>query len=1294
MKPKLLTIAWLCFVASSLYGQEVIFEDNFETGTFGAQWTARPNIDGGQNGIAEIFTNSDGSSYVRLGKSSDAGGFTTNALDLNLDLAGQTDVELLFAIYNYYDETQDEDGLYMSDDGGSTFTKVFDFMPGSWCDLAWGSFPPLSISKLAADHGLNLNDQFVIRFQQYDNANFGTFGDEDGFYLDDVVVRSSPDVHVQLPVDDDFDDGVIPNHWRAALADQTTDDPNSITPIRVQRLQSNTNRTNYYLQMGGTCDGEFYTNAYDLLLDLAGETEVEMWFDIYDFSDENHANDGLFFSDDGGDTFVKVFSFNPEQWCNEWGSYAPFDVDKLARENGLTLSSQFVIRFQQYDNADFGTFGDEDGIRLDNVRVRVPPISHASLPFEDDFNTGMMKTAWSWAQATESTSDTTTIIPSGYFALNSDANQTNYWVEMGQECDGSFATNALDLHLDLSGKSQVALTFDVNDRWDESQPLMEGLYFSDNGGASFQQVYAFEPENWCDNTWSNFAPFDVDALAAAAGLSLTDQFIIRFQQYDNADFSSSGDEDGIRIDNVKVYEPQPTYVTAPFSESFDDFDLPGAFQWAQPVTTIREDLRVEPSLFDVRADANRTNYYLVLGNSCDGIFTTSALDLHLDASLGTQLILSYDIWDRGEEFTPEMDAIFFSNDGGETFTKVIDWDFTEIPNAQWISRELNITDLANNASLALTNTFVVRFQRYDDSDFSTSGDEDGIYLDNFNFEASNTAPVVANALQDSTILTSEAFTFTFPENTFSDADGNDLSYTSTLEDGTALPSWLTFDAEERTFSGTPVGSDVGSISIKVTADDGNGGTADATFVLTVNTEPVLTNAISDQEGTEGEPFTFTFPDDTFSDADGDDLSYTARLDDGSTLPSWLTFTGTSRTFSGTPDGGDVGTITVKVIANDGKGATAEDSFTISINAKPSLANPIADQNALVDEAFGLTFPANTFADADGDELTYTATLADDSALPAWLAFDGATRSFSGTATSSDVGSITVKVTAADGKGATAEDRFVLTINTAPVLVNALSDQRATENEPFTFVVPATTFSDADGDALTYTVTLEDGTALPAWLTFDTGSLTFSGTPGTSDLGLIGITIIVDDGKGATAEDSFDITVRVPMPSLSDFSPKRGWVGDILTLTGEKLDLVTAISLNGTAADFTLVDANTIEVVVPDGTTTGSIILTYAGGQVESTTNFTMDIVTSLRENRERSFSVYPNPGPGIFIVETNYHESQDISYEVYSLSGTTVAKGLVTSAITEIDLRNYPNGTYLIVLLSDQGRSVTRVIKK
>ena len=45
-----------------------------------------------------------------------------------------------------------------------------------------------------------------------------------------------------------------------------------------------------------------------------------------------------------------------------------------------------------------------------------------------------------------------------------------------------------------------------------------------------------------------------------------------------------------------------------------------------------------------------------------------------------------------------------------------------------------------------------------------------------------------------------------PANTFSDADsdiGDTLTYAVTLADGSALPSWLTFNAATRTLSGTP-----------------------------------------------------------------------------------------------------------------------------------------------------------------------------------------------------------------------------------------------------------------------------------------------------------------------------------------------------------------------------------------------------------------------------------------------------------------------------------------------------------
>ena len=96
------------------------------------------------------------------------------------------------------------------------------------------------------------------------------------------------------------------------------------------------------------------------------------------------------------------------------------------------------------------------------------------------------------------------------------------------------------------------------------------------------------------------------------------------------------------------------------------------------------------------------------------------------------------------------------------------------------------------------------------------------------------APTVGNAISDQTATAGTAFSYTFPDNTFSDADGDTLTYTATRSDNSALPSWLSFTPGTRTFSGTPQSANVGTLSVKVTADDGTGGTVSDTFDIAVS----------------------------------------------------------------------------------------------------------------------------------------------------------------------------------------------------------------------------------------------------------------------------------------------------------------------------------------------------------------------------------------------------------------------------------------------------------------------------
>ena len=205
-----------------------------------------------------------------------------------------------------------------------------------------------------------------------------------------------------------------------------------------------------------------------------------------------------------------------------------------------------------------------------------------------------------------------------------------------------------------------------------------------------------------------------------------------------------------------------------------------------------------------------------------------------------------------------------------------------------------------------------------------------------------------------------------------------------------LPVWLSFDPATRTFSGTPLNAHVGTVSIDVIASDGNGGTVTDTFNVTVantNDAPMVANAIPNQNATEDAAFNFQFAANAFADVDvGDTLTYTAQLAGGGALPAWLSFDPVTRTFSGTPLNGDVGTVSIDVIASDGNGGTVTDTFGIAVgntNDAPTVTNAIPNQNATEDAAFNFQFAANTFADMDvGDTLTYSAQLAGGGALPA------------------------------------------------------------------------------------------------------------------------------------------------------------------------------------------------------------------------------------------------------------------------------------------------------------------------
>lgn len=734
------------FLAASIaFCQDTIFSDNFNNNQFAPQWELHPNLTGSE-GLIDIADDAgtNVSRGVRMGKWSDAGGFTTNALDLHLDLSGYDRVEMVFCIADINDETQDEDGLFFSANGGPPFKKVLDFKPGEWCDQ-YGQFPPIDVAQLARDNELSLTSQFVIRFQQHDDGDFG-WGNilPDGFYLDDVKVYVPGLAYHRVAQDgpfcDDFEAGRLKDAWAWRFADATS--VLADLPTRPSGLAGVAYGAGFYseygVMMGKACDDGFATTALDLHLDLSAYDFYELTFMIQDIQDESQFDDAIFFSNDGGEHFKPVFQLNPGSWCDQYGQFPPLQIHKLAAAAELELTDQFVIRFQQHDDGDFG-WGNiaPDGFYLDNVCVYVPDLEYypvrENTPFFDGFSTGSLGSAWAWRFADNT--NTLAAVPTRPSnlagAFTGIGNGDEYAVAIGKACDDGFATNALDLHLNFQGLTEVEMAFQIFDNADETH-VDDVILFSNDGGEHFEPVFQLDPGTWCDQ-YGQFPPLQIHKLAAAAGLDLTDRFVIRFQQHDDGDFGwGSAAPDGFYLDNVHIYVPGLVYDTLPYSEDFETGALSAEWKWrfADSTATLVDQPAKPSNIVGVYNNIGHDSPYAVaMGKACDDNFATNALDLHLNLESQSEVIMAYWLYNNSDE-THEDDGIYFSNDGGGQFHKIHDFDFNNISPGQYREETLFVSSAVSGLGLELTSQCIIRFQQHDDGDFGWgNAAPDGIYID-------------------------------------------------------------------------------------------------------------------------------------------------------------------------------------------------------------------------------------------------------------------------------------------------------------------------------------------------------------------------------------------------------------------------------------------------------------------------------------------------------------------------------------------------------------------------------------
>ena len=346
---------------------------------------------------------------------------------------------------------------------------------------------------------------------------------------------------------------------------------------------------------------------------------------------------------------------------------------------------------------------------------------------------------------------------------------------------------------------------------------------------------------------------------------------------------------------------------------------------------------------------------------------------------------------------------------------------------------------------------------------------------------------------------------------FSDPDGDRLTYTATTSD--PLTVGVSVTGSELTL--TPLRDGAGTVT--VTATDPGGLSASEDFTATVgegNRHPTAVGNIADQMLTLGGRSLTVDLAPRFSDPDGDQLTFQVTSGGSGVVSALISASGLILVPVA------AGTASVTVTATDPGGLSATQTFEVTVgtaNRDPVAVGEIPDQSLAVGgSAVTLDVSAN-FTDPDGDTLTYAATSSDSGVVRAVV---------SGTEViliPVGAGMATVTVTATDPGGLSVTQTFEVTAGAAnrdPVTVGSLPDQRLTAGgSPVTLDV-ASSFSDPDGDQLTFQAVSSDSGVVRAVLS-GTELILIPVATGTTR-----VRVTASDPGGLSATQTFQVTVGV------------------------------------------------------------------------------------------------------------------------------------------------------------------------
>ncbi|CCH54973.1 glucose sorbosone dehydrogenase [Fibrisoma limi BUZ 3] len=280
-------------------------------------------------------------------------------------------------------------------------------------------------------------------------------------------------------------------------------------------------------------------------------------------------------------------------------------------------------------------------------------------------------------------------------------------------------------------------------------------------------------------------------------------------------------------------------------------------------------------------------------------------------------------------------------------------------------------------------------------------------------------------------------------------------------------------------------------------------------------------------------------------------------------------------------------------------------------------------------------------------------------------------------------------------------------NTAPIVANTIGAQSGQVGQPFSFIIPANTFSDANNDALTLSVT-----GLPAGLTFVAPN-TISGTLDAQ--GVSTVTVMATDPGSLSVSTQFTLTV-----TPGSTNPPSGFAITGVTLNGceslspgeRRLIFTPQYSgLNGQPVSFSVVN-EMLPTTSPGPyslriyTDNPTIVLKATQQGTPTEASFTYTWVNSCLSGARRmaeqaealSIRVLGNPTVSETVdVEVRGAAGQRVQLKTLDSRGQVVGQAIVNQAGTAERITvplGRSAGMYLLRVYTSTGQRTTKVLRQ